>query len=77
MDSLAQAGKPSGGGPIGAINCHAWTSDSELGSVFSLAENVFDGEPKPISPLGDSGDHMLQRVSRLVRTGLKPGFESC
>ena len=39
-----------GGGPIGAINCHAWTSDSELGSVFSLAENVFNGEPKPISP---------------------------
>ena len=39
-----------GGGPIGAINCHAWTSDSELGSVFSLAENVFNGEVKPISP---------------------------
>jgi hypothetical protein len=39
-----------GGGPIGAINCHAWTSDSELGSVFILAENIFDGEPKPISP---------------------------
>jgi hypothetical protein len=38
-----------GGGPIGAINCHAWTSDSALGSVFSLAENVFNGEPKPIS----------------------------
>jgi len=39
-----------GGGSIGAINCHAWTSDSALGSLFTLADNVFDGDPTPISP---------------------------